>query len=435
MIPIIRNPSQARLDRLRLGSDPASDVKRKIALGIIRDIEKGGDRALFRLTRRFDRYPLNAKNIRISEIELGNQSRLCPEPLKKAIRIAARNIRSFHARQISKGYALKPGNGIHLAQKVMPLESVGLYIPGGFSPLFSTILMTVIPAQLAGVRRIVAVTPPKKAGLHPAMAFTFRFLGIKEIYRVGGAQAIAALAIGTKSIQKVDKIAGPGSRYVAAAKKELFGRVNIDMDAGPSEICIIADRDADPSFVARDLLSQAEHGTGDECVTLFTDSSILAAQVQAEVASLVRRVSRGHGLHRVLANRSLIAIWDSIPVCLDRANGLAPEHLELMVRDPFAALKKVRHAGSVFLGAWSCESLGDYFAGPNHVLPTGGTARFSSPVGVYDFVKRMNVLSYDRAALEKAAGPVARMAEAEGLPFHAEAARFRAAAWKDGNGR
>jgi histidinol dehydrogenase len=257
------------------------------------------------------------------------------------------------------------------------------------------------------------------------MAFAFQLMNIREIYRVGGAQAIAAMALGTRSIPKVDKIAGPGSRYVATAKKLLFGLVDIDIIAGPSEICIVADRNAPSRFIAMDLLSQAEHGTGLESVMLLTDSPALAARVQAEVNKLTLHITSDSPIGQVLAKHSFIAILPSIRACLDGVNSIAPEHLELMVKNPLEALRHVRHAGAVFLGSTTCESLGDYYAGPNHVLPTGGRARFSSPVGVYDFVKRMNVLSYGTKAIRKAAEPVARMANAEGLPFHAEAALIR----------
>jgi histidinol dehydrogenase len=285
--------------------------------------------------------------------------------------------------------------------------------------------MTVIPAQTAGVKRIVAATPPSKKPLHPAMAYSFKVLKLKEIYRIGGAQAIAALALGTKRVPAVDKIAGPGNLYVSLAKKILYGKIDIDMVAGPSEILVIADRSANPEFAARDLLSQAEHGTGRESAVLLTDSVILARAVQKCVKKLLSSGRAGQKAKKAIQNYGMIGVLRSLKACVDLANRIAPEHLELLVKRPQDLLKGIRNAGTVFLGHYACESVGDYLAGPNHVLPTNGTARFFSPLGVYHFLKRMNVTGYSREALRKNGKHVIEMALAEDLFFHADAVRVR----------
>ena len=423
-MPLLINPKSDALKSILERGKVDYPIEEKRVRDIIARIEKKGDNALFEATRRFDKIRLTIKTVRISQTELKQQATKCPKPLQKAIRQAIENIRLFHQKQLPTGYEIKR-HGIRLAQQVLPLDSVGLYIPGGSAPLFSTILMTAIPAQIAGVKRIAAVTPPSHFGLHPAMAYAFSRLGITEVYRLGGAQAIAALALGTASVPRVDKIVGPGNLYVSLAKKILFGRTDIDMIAGPSEICIIADKEAPSAFVARDLLSQAEHGTGRESAVLLTDSPILAEAVVRELNRIVPDTKAAAPLRQALQTYGLIAVLPSLSACADFSNKMAPEHLELMVRQPRLLLKKIKHAGSVFLGDWTCESLGDYFAGPNHVLPTHSTARFFSPLGVYHFIKRMNVTEYDRNAFMASGKAVAAMAEAEGLFFHADAAHIR----------
>jgi histidinol dehydrogenase len=305
------------------------------------------------------------------------------------------------------------------------VDSTAIYVPGGFFPLFSTVLMTAIPAQAAGVRRIAVATPPRKSGLDPAMAYCFLKLGLTEIYRMGGAQAIAAFALGTKSVPKVDKIVGPGNNYVSLAKKLLYGVIDIDMIAGPSEILVIADGSAKPAFIARDLLSQSEHGSGSESSVLLTTDAKLARAVQSEIASLVKSESDSSPIRRALSNYGLIMVLKNLAECVAIANRIAPEHIEIMTRHPRNVLKEVRNAGAAFIGGYACEPVGDYFAGPSHVLPTNGTARFFSPLSVYHFLKRMSVIEYDDRALKGAGDKIIRMAEKEGLKYHAEAVRVR----------
>ena len=425
MIRVLNRPSQSALKRIlglrRVSSGPEEALVREI----IRQVEKRGDRALFAYTRRFDGAALGRKNLRIGRAELVSRARLCDPGLKKSIRLAIRNIRRFHEKQKTVDFTFSPEKGVHLGQRSLPVENVAIYVPGGHHPLFSSALMTVVPAQAAGVPRLAVCTPPRRQGLDPALAYCLLSLNVREIYRMGGAQAVAALALGTESVDAVDKIVGPGNLFVSLAKKLLFGVVDIDMIAGPSEICVIADKGAPAAFIARDLLSQSEHGSGLESSMLLTTDRHLAENVRREVLALLADEPAGSPVRRALSRHGFIAVMKSLDQCAETANLIAPEHLEIMTRSPRRLLPKIRNAGAVFLGKYSCESLGDYFAGPSHVLPTHGSARFFSPLSAYDFMKRTSVIEYGKEAAGKAASHVARMARGEGLPFHAQAALIR----------
>ena len=400
----------------------AADVSAPVS-EILRAVREKGDEAVLAFTERFD-------GIRPDPLEVPMEA--CREAaetldpaLRRAMARAAENIRRFHARQVREGFEIECENGARLGQKITPIERVGLYIPGGTAAYPSTVFMNAVPAKLAGCREIVMTTPPGRDGNVPAPILAAAYLsGVTRVFRCGGAQAIAALAFGTASVPKADKIVGPGNAYVAEAKRQVFGRVSIDMIAGPSEILVLADGRSDPRFVAADLLSQAEHDRMAAAV-LVTDSMDLAQAVSLEVERQLRTLPR-EAIARVSVERNgRILVTDSLKEALEAANALAPEHLELVTDDPMALLPGVRNAGSVFLGRWCPESLGDYLAGPNHTLPTGGTARFSSPLSVDDFVKKTQYLYYPKEALLDAAEDVAAFARAEGLEAHARAALIR----------
>ena len=338
---------------------------------------------------------------------------------------AADRIRSFHSRQVRSSFLLTQEDGVVLGQKITPLDRVGLYIPGGTAAYPSTVLMNAIPAKLAGCPEVVMVSPPTCNGdVNPTILAAAKIAGVDRVFRTGGAQGVAALAYGTESVPRVDKIVGPGNAYVAEAKRQVFGQVAIDMIAGPSEILVVADGHSNPAQVAADLLSQAEHDKNASAV-LVTDSPALARQVQAEVERQLETLPRREIARASIENNGKIILAESILQGIDIANELAPEHLELCVDNPFDYLDQVRHAGSIFLGRSCPEALGDYFAGPNHTLPTGGTARFSSPLSVDDFIKKSQFTYYTPAALEKAAGKIARFAREEGLEGHARSALSR----------
>ena len=383
---------------------PTSRVDGAVA-DIIAGVRKGGDSALLAYTEKFDGVKLSSLRVTPEEIEEAKAS-VEPEFLEVLAR-AARNIRRFHERQVRNSFILNDEDGIVIGQKVIPLDRAGLYVPGGTAAYPSTVLMDAIPAKIAGVREIVMVTPPGKDGcVNPAILAAAAEAGVDCIFKVGGAQAVAALAYGTESIPRVDKIVGPGNAYVAEAKRQVFGQVAIDMIAGPSEILVLADGKSDPVVLAADLLSQAEHDRMASAV-LVTDSMDLALAVRDELERQIPLLDR------------------NLDEAIEVANRIAPEHLELMVDNPFDYLDKIRHAGSVFMGRNCPEALGDYFAGPNHTLPTGGTARFSSPLSVDDFVKKTQYTYYTEAALSKVADDIARFARKEGLTGHAKSALSR----------
>ncbi|MHB1316146.1 MAG: histidinol dehydrogenase [Christensenellales bacterium] len=381
------------------------------------------DTALFAYTEKYDGWKPDDVSIKVTEKELQDAVNSIEPGLKKALNKAADNIYAFHKKQAQTGY-MQEQDGIVLGQKIRPLGSVGVYVPGGTASYPSTVLMNVLPAKVAGVERICMVTPALNGKMNPLTLAAASVCGIKEIYKIGGAQAIATLAYGTKLIKRVDKIVGPGNIYVAAAKKEVYGAVGIDMIAGPSEVMVIADKSANPRFVAADMLSQAEHDTNASAI-LITDSMELARQVDKELESQCPLLKRREIARASLEQYGLIIVAKDLHEAVAYANAAAPEHLELAVENPEKLLGSVENAGAVFLGHYSPEPLGDYYAGPNHVLPTAGTARFSSPLGVYDFVKRTSIIKYNKEQLRNAAGDIAALAAAEGLNAHARTVTIR----------
>lgn len=391
---------------------------------IIQTVRQEGDVALRNYGAQFDK--VDVKEFAVPQTELEAAYQTLPSNLKDALATAKANITSFHQQEIENGFADLTTPGVVRGQKVTPLARVGLYVPGGTAAYPSTILMNAIPAKLAGVGKLVMVTPPQREGISQTVLAAAYLAGVDAVYQVGGAQAIAALAYGTESIPQVDKIVGPGNIFVATAKQQVFGQVAIDMVAGPSEIGIIADGNANPDEVAADLLSQAEHDRRARAM-LVTDSVELAEAVSAAVDQQLKTLPRQEIAQEAIANRSFIAVIADQDEMFELMNSIAPEHLELQVQDPITAMGKVQNAGSVFLGRYASEPLGDYLAGPNHVLPTGGTARFASPLGVYDFVKRTQFLQYTEVALAGVVQEVADLARAEGLEAHARAveARFK----------
>ncbi|MBR1842153.1 MAG: histidinol dehydrogenase [Oscillospiraceae bacterium] len=389
---------------------------------IIADVRSRGDRALLDYAERFDGGAPEALEVTREEIEAGYNA-VDPE-LIAIMEAAAENIRAFHSRQVRNSFIITEESGRVLGQRVVPIEKVGLYVPGGTAAYPSTVLMDAIPAKIAGAGEIVIVTPAKGGAIPPVILAAARIAGVDRIFRTGGAQAIAALAYGTESVPRVDKIVGPGNAYVAEAKKQVFGQVNIDMIAGPSEILVVADGNSDPRHLAADLLSQAEHDRMASAV-LVTDSLALAEATADEIEKELQTLPREDIARESIEKRGKIIVCGDILTAVDVANEIAPEHLELCVDDPFALLGKVKNAGSVFMGRNCPEAMGDYFAGPNHTLPTGGTARFSSPLSVDDFVKKIQYSYYTRESLSEVYEKVAKFARAEGLEAHARSVESR----------
>ena len=421
MIQIL-DAGRVPLPEILARTEDARDVSGIVA-GIIEDVRKNGDAALLRYAREFDGAELDALEVPRERLD-GALADLDPA-LRSVLEEAAENIRSFHRRQVQNGFAVSGRNGVVLGQKVTPVDRAGVYIPGGTAPLPSTVLMDCIPAKIAGCPEIVVVSPPTCGGdISPAILAAARIAGADRVFRCGGAQAVAALAYGTESVPKADKIVGPGNAFVAEAKRQVFGLVGIDMIAGPSEILVIADANSDARHLAADLLSQAEHDKN-ACAVLITDSALIAravaGELEAQLASLPRREIARASLE---ANGRIILTRD-IPEAIRIANALAPEHLELCVDNPFDCLDQVKNAGSIFLGRSCPEAVGDYFAGANHTLPTGGTARFSSPLSVEDFVKKSQFIYYSSSALSAASGKIAAFARQEGLEGHARSALAR----------
>ena len=401
---------------------PISRVEEPVA-AILADVKRRGDEAVLEYTRRFDRCDIASLAVTAEEIDEAFAA-IEPEFLE-VLKKGAANIREFHTAQVRQSLVLTPRSGVVLGQRITPIEKVGLYVPGGTAAYPSTVLMDAIPAKIAGCDKIVMATPPGVDGkINPAILAAAKIAGVTDIFKMGGAQAVAALAYGTESVPKVDKIVGPGNAFVAEAKKQVFGMVAIDMIAGPSEILVLADGKSDPRVVAADMLSQAEHDRNATAV-LVTESMELAKAVQAELEIQIEALPRRDIARASVDNNGMIIVAESLAVGIDVANRLAPEHLELMVDDPFAYLDSIRNAGSVFLGRSCPEALGDYFAGPNHTLPTSGTARFSSPLGVDDFVKKSQFLYYTPDALNAVAEDVAAFARKEGLEAHARSALAR----------
>ncbi len=401
---------------------PLKDVSAAVT-EIINDVRANGDEALIRLTEKFDRVRLASVSVGEDEINEA-YGRVEPEFLR-ILRRAADNIKKFHEKQINKGYMIQNGDGIIEGQRVIPVDRAGIYVPGGTAAYPSTVLMDAIPAKLAGVPEIVMVTPPGKDGRIPdAILAAAKLAGVDRIFRIGGAQAIAALSYGTESVPKVDKIVGPGNAYVAEAKRQVYGLVSIDMIAGPSEILIISDADSDPRVLAADMLSQAEHDRAASAV-LITTSYELAEKVRDELEIQIPKLTRADIARASIDGNGKIIIAENIEAAVDVSNELAPEHLELCVNDPFEYLPLIRHAGSVFMGRYCPEPLGDYMAGPNHTLPTSGTAKFSSPLSVSDFVKTMQYSYFTKEALTAYKDDVAYFANKEGLTAHAKSALIR----------
>ena len=392
---------------------------------IIETVKKGGDEALFSYTEKFDHCKMDAAHIRVTREEIDEAYEKVDADFVEVMKKSAANIRAFHEKQLRNSWFDPKPDGTILGMKILPIAIAGVYVPGGKAAYPSSVLMNVLPAKVAGVERIIMTTPPGADGkVNPGTLVAAHIAGVDEIYKVGGAQAIAAMAFGTQSIPKVDKITGPGNIFVALAKKACFGYVSIDSIAGPSEILVIADETANPRYVAADLLSQAEH---DELASaiLITTSKTLADQVSIEVDRFVANLSRREIIEKSLNNYGYILLVDSLDEAADTANEIASEHLEILTKDPFAMMTKIRNAGAIFLGEYSSEPLGDYFAGPNHVLPTNGTARFFSPLNVDDFLKKTSIISYSRPALEKIHQDIECFAENEGLTAHANSIRVR----------
>jgi histidinol dehydrogenase len=397
---------------------------------IISEVATKGDEALFDYTAKFDGHQLTSTTVEVTDNERNDASALVAAEDLEVIKLAARRIEDYHRHQITQGYMVSSEAGVELGQIVLPLQRVGIYAPGGKAFYPSTLLMAAIPARIAGVEEIIVVSPSKDGRLNPLIAAAAEVYGVRRIFKIGGAQAIAALAYGTTSIPRVDKIVGPGNAYVAAAKKLVFGQVAIDMIAGPSEVVIIADKSANASFVAADMLAQAEHDEMAAAV-LLTPLADLARDVSMQIDRQLNGLPRKKIMEESLDNYGAIIITEDIAQAVELANQFAPEHLELMVENPSEILKQVRSAGSVFLGSFTPEALGDYIAGANHILPTQGTARFSSPLGVYDFYKRMSVLSFSEEAFGRLSQQTAHFAKIEGLEAHANSVIVRSNSVKD----
>ncbi|MBM7704508.1 histidinol dehydrogenase [Metabacillus iocasae] len=403
--------------------DQGTDDQRKAVLSILEDVKERGDQALYDYTKKFDQVELSS--LLVTEEEKKSAYEEVSEELLTIIREAAANIRDYHERMVQQSWMVTKEDGTILGQKVTPLDAVGVYVPGGLAAYPSSVLMNVIPAQVAGVERIVMVSPPQKNGLLPAgVLVAASELGVKEIYKVGGAQAIGALAYGTDTVKAVDKIVGPGNIFVALAKREVYGIVDIDSIAGPSEIVILADDTAKANEVAADLLSQAEHDALASSV-LVTTSMKLAEEVQIEVEKQLATLPRQAIASQSVKDYGAIYVTETMEQALEAVNELAPEHLEVMTESPLELVGSIRHAGAIFLGRYSSEPVGDYFAGPNHVLPTNGTAKFSSPLSVDSFVKKSSIISYSKQALERDVNKIAAFARLEGLEAHARAVEER----------
>ena len=421
MIKILKYGEVANAD-IFARADSGVNVE-AIVSQIIENVKAGGDKALFEYCERFDRAKLDC--LQVTEAEFDEAVAAVEPEFLAILEKAAVNIRKFHEKQVRTGFSITEDNGVVMGQKITPVDRAGLYVPGGTAAYPSTVLMDSIPAKIAGCPEVVMVTPPNAQGkINPVILAAARVAGVDKVFKVGGAQAIAALAYGTESIPKVDKIVGPGNAFVAEAKKQVFGKVSIDMIAGPSEILVVADGASDPSHIAADLLSQAEHDKMASAV-LVTDSDILAMAVQAELEKQIPMLERAEIARASIDNNGKIIVAEDLKQAIEIANEIAPEHLELCVENPFDYLDSIRHAGSVFMGRNCPEALGDYFAGPNHTLPTSGTARFSSPLSVDDFIKKTQFTYYTRDALKQVAEDVAYFAKAEGLTAHAKSALIR----------
>lgn len=412
-------------DRLKERSpEGRKDIEDTVS-GILHSVKERGDRALVDYTKEFDGVALDVGALEVSKFELEGALISVDKELLRVMEQAAANIKAFHERQRENSWFMTQEDGTLLGQKVTPLNRVGVYAPAGSAPLPSTVLMDAIPAKVAGVNEIILCSPPGKNGkINPLILACAKLAGVDRVFTVGGSQAIAAMAYGTETLPRVDKIVGPGNIYVATAKKLVFGICGIDMIAGPSEVLVIADETANPAYVAADLLSQAEHDVLASAI-LVTTSKQIASQVERELEQQLSKLSRNEIAAKAIQDYGAVVLTQSLDDAIEISNIIAPEHLEVCTADPFSLLSGIKNAGAIFLGSYTPEPLGDYFAGPNHTLPTSGTARFFSPLGVYDFVKRQSVISYSQKAFLKAADSVAAFADAEGLTAHAEAIRIR----------
>lgn len=420
---IYKESLDAMLSIVRQYTQQTTDMEiERCVYDIIENVRANGDAALREYSEKFDGVKLDDFKVNQSIIDAAWNN--LPEDLKHALLVAKKNITEFHSREIEQGFVDMDTPGITRGQKVTPLARVGLYVPGGTAAYPSTIMMTALPAKIAGVKEIIMVTPPQKDGINPAVLGAAKLAGVDAVYQVGGAQGVAALAYGTEQIPKVDKIVGPGNIYVATAKRQVFGQVDIDMIAGPSEIGIIADDSANPVHLAADLLSQAEHDPRARAI-MVTNSEKLAQLVSDEVERQLSQLPRESIARPAIENNSYIAVMDSVEDMFTVMNEVAPEHLEIQLPDPMEYMSMVENAGSVFLGRYASEPLGDYVGGTNHVLPTSGTAKFSSPLGVYDFVKRISFTQFSRERLQEVAKDITTLARTEGLEAHARAIEVR----------
>jgi len=422
-IPIIKaTPTSHEVLRICSRSASQSSEIEKLVKEILLNLKKGGLEAAVLYAKKYD--GLKKNNLKVSEAEIKQAAAKIDSDLKNALRQAIENVKVFHQKQTEKSWAFKGKDGEVLGQKIRPLKRVGLYVPGGAGVYPSTLIMNAVPALVAGVKELVVVSPIKD-GLHSSVAYVLLELGIKEAYHIGGAQAIGLLAYGAKGIAPVDKIVGPGNVFAAFAKKEVFGTVDIDMIAGPSEIAVLADSTANPEWVAADMLSQAEHGSGFEASICVTDSLAFAKKLSICIAEQVMASPKRGVLEKSLSAYGRIFLAKSMKEAVDIVNKIAPEHLEIVAKNQDDLEKLVENAGAIFIGSYSSEPVGDYFAGPNHVLPTNGTARFASPLGVYDFLKRTSIIRYSKKALQKNGANIAKIANSEGFYHHAKAIEVR----------
>lgn len=392
---------------------------------IIKNVREKGDQAVFEYTKKFDKWEIGTDTIRVTEAEIEEAFGNIEQEFVEVLKRASANIEDFHRKQLRNSWIDTKPDGSILGQRILPVAISGVYVPGGKAAYPSSLLMNVIPAKVAGVEKVIMTTPAGADGKVPAGTLVAaRVAGVDEIYKVGGAQAIAAMAFGTESIPKVDKITGPGNIFVALAKKACFGYVSIDSIAGPSEILVIADETANPRYVAADLLSQAEHDELASAILITTDEK-LAETVSEQIEGFLQELSRAEIIRKSLDNYGYILLADSMEDAVEAANAIASEHLEILTKDPYAIMTKIRNAGAIFLGEYSSEPLGDYYAGPNHILPTNGTAKFFSPLNVDDFMKKTSIISYSKEALEKAHKDIELFAEKEGLTAHANSIKVR----------
>ena len=426
MIEVVTDGARRRekLAAIRARSVAADAELTAVVARIVEDVRRRGDAALVEYSERFDGVSLSPSELRVEEPALRESAARVDARVLEAVRASIKNVRAFHERELVESWEFETARGVRLGQRVTPVEAAGLYVPGGTASYPSSVVMNVVPAQVAGVARVAVVTPPRTLSETPAVAATLLELGVTEVYQVGGAHAVAALAYGTETIPRVDVITGPGNKFVAAAKRLVYGAVGIDSVAGPSEVVVLADESARADYIAADLLAQAEHGEDASAVLVTTDlklAQLVAAQVARQAATLPRKSV----VERSLADFGAAFVVNDIEEACEIVNELAPEHLEIMTRDPEAVAARVRHAGAIFYGEHTPEAVGDYLAGPNHVLPTGCAARFSSALGVHNFQRRTSLIRYTREELRETAPLIAALAEAEGLDAHARSALIR----------